>query len=45
MTGTRRTGAIGLAFTPVPVMGGLVPAISRGTLPVVMAGTSPAMTG
>ena len=28
-----------------PVMAGLVPAIRRGTVPVAMAGTSPAMTG
>jgi hypothetical protein len=27
-----------------PVMAGLVPAIGRGTLPLPMAGTSPAMT-
>ena len=40
MPGTER-----IAGRPLRVMAGLVPALSRGTLPAEMARTSPAMTG
>ncbi len=38
---TRNPGRCGVTFI---VMAGLVPAIGGGTLPLRMAGTSPAMT-
>ena len=41
MTITHPRFAFGITFA---VMAGLVPAIGRGTLPLRMAGTSPAMT-